>query len=702
MNTNTTNDGNRLLQSTTVWFKIGIILLFGILYFNNADAQVKIGTNPNTIEKSALLELESQTEGLLLPRLTDTLAINALNPPSGMLIYLNKSPKAGVYIRTNGGWNFLSGGGANITTPSATANITGTIQLAGDLGGTSAAPSVPGLALKANTASPAFTGTVTGITGNMVGLGNVNNTADADKPLSNATLTALANKVNAVTGMGLSTENYTTIEKTKLATITGTNTGDQDLSALATTASLGLKENVSNKSTLSTLGTSDALYPSQNAVKTYVDTQVATATIADADVNTRGKIQLTGDLGGTAASPTVPGLLLKAPLSSPAFTGTVTGVTGAMVGLGNVNNTSDLSKPISTLQQAALDLKAPLASPAFTGTPTLPTGTIGVTQTIGTNTTALATTAYVIAANGTNANLTGDVTSSGSNATTITNNAVTLAKLSATGGTNGQVLATTGTALTWATPFTNTLAPANIFVGNATSVATAVGLSGDAAITNSGVLTVGTGVITSAKITDGTIANVDLDKANIPLSGFGAATASVALGSQKITGLLDPTLAQDAATKAYVDANVVTASNGLTKTTGNIALGGALTAATTINQGTNDLTFAGTAKTNIGGTLNTQGAVFGKFKVITGVTTYTVLPDDYVIFVAETGGADITMTMPDATTNLGRVIITIKRSSGRILFPLGTIDAASVTTYVSGGLGITWMSNGLLWYALAQ
>lgn len=45
------------------------------------------------------------------------------------------------------------------------------------------------------------------------------------------------------------------------------------------------------------------------------------------------------------------------------------------VGLGNVDNTSDANKPVSTAQKAALDLKAPLASPAFTGTPTAPTPT---------------------------------------------------------------------------------------------------------------------------------------------------------------------------------------------------------------------------------------------------------------------------------------------------------------------------------------
>jgi hypothetical protein len=51
-----------------------------------------------------------------------------------------------------------------------------------------------------------------------------------------------------------------------------------------------------------------------------------------------------------------------------------------------------------TLAVADVSDAAPLASPTFTGTPSLPTGTIGVTQTAGNNTTALATTAFVTAA----------------------------------------------------------------------------------------------------------------------------------------------------------------------------------------------------------------------------------------------------------------------------------------------------------------
>ena len=46
----------------------------------------------------------------------------------------------------------------------------------------------------------------------------------------------------------------------------------------------------------------------------------------------------------------------------------------------------------------AVATKADTASPTFTGTPTLPTGTVAVTQSSGSNTTTIATTAFVQAA----------------------------------------------------------------------------------------------------------------------------------------------------------------------------------------------------------------------------------------------------------------------------------------------------------------
>jgi len=75
--------------------------------------------------------------------------------------------------------------------------------------------------------------------------------------------------------------------------------------------------------------------------------------------------------------------------ANPTFTGTVSGITKVMVGLTNVDNTSDANKPISTATQTALNLKANLASPTLTGTPLAPTAAVG------TNTTQIATTAFV-------------------------------------------------------------------------------------------------------------------------------------------------------------------------------------------------------------------------------------------------------------------------------------------------------------------
>lgn len=61
----------------------------------------------------------------------------------------------------------------------------------------------------------------------------------------------------------------------------------------------------------------------------------------------------------------------KADIESPTFTGTVSGVTSSMVGLGNVDNTADTDKPVSSAQQAALDAKLGLAGGTMTGKITL-------------------------------------------------------------------------------------------------------------------------------------------------------------------------------------------------------------------------------------------------------------------------------------------------------------------------------------------
>jgi hypothetical protein len=105
-----------------------------------------------------------------------------------------------------------------------------------------------------------------------LGVDQINNTSDLAKPISTATQAALDLKVDKVNGKQLSTNDFSTSEKNKLAAISGTNTGDQDLSGLATASQLNTKANASE-------------------------------------------------------------LALKAPIDSPTFTGTVSGITKAMLGL---------------------------------------------------------------------------------------------------------------------------------------------------------------------------------------------------------------------------------------------------------------------------------------------------------------------------------------------------------------------------------
>lgn len=111
-------------------------------------------------------------------------------------------PTNGQVLTYNGGslsWTTVSGGGS---VPDADGSTKGLIQLAGALGGTAASPTVPGLAAKENTITAGTTGqywrgdkswqTLDKVA---VGLANVDNTSDANKPISGLTQTALNNKV---------------------------------------------------------------------------------------------------------------------------------------------------------------------------------------------------------------------------------------------------------------------------------------------------------------------------------------------------------------------------------------------------------------------------------------------------------------------------------------------------------------------------
>jgi len=68
------------------FFSIAIVFL---LLSQNSWGQVKLGDNPENIDPAALLELESTTKGLLLPRMTSAQrdALPMDTSPVGLLIY---------------------------------------------------------------------------------------------------------------------------------------------------------------------------------------------------------------------------------------------------------------------------------------------------------------------------------------------------------------------------------------------------------------------------------------------------------------------------------------------------------------------------------------------------------------------------------------------------------------------------------------
>ena len=359
------------------------------------------------------------------------------------------------------------------------------------------------LAAKAPLASPTFTGTVSGITKTMVGLGSADNTADTAKPVSTATQTELDLKLASATAASTyaplaspvltgtpaaptaaADTNSTQIATTAFAkaeadaaeaaaasdATTKANAAKTDAEATAAadaTAKVAAEAALrvsGDSASVSTAATSAAAIYAPLASPTFTGTvtlpagtitagmildgtvsssdiasdAVTTAKILDANVTTakindssitsgkiaasavtEGKIADGAVTSGKIADGTIvdtdvssiaeiaqskisglsASFALKADLASPTFTGTVSGITKTMVGLGSADNTADTAKPVSTATQTALDLKltsataastyAPLASPALTGVPTAPTAAVA------TNTTQVATTAYV-------------------------------------------------------------------------------------------------------------------------------------------------------------------------------------------------------------------------------------------------------------------------------------------------------------------
>ena len=200
---------------------------------------------------------------------------------------------------------------------------------------------------KANTVGDTFTnttflGTITGFTKATVGLNNIDNTADLNKPISNAAAAALSQKVD-LSGAHFTGPVYG-ITKDMIGLSNVSNVSDMDLSmSQATIDAIALKADLTGCTFTG---------PVYGITKSMVGL---------------GNVDNTSDLLKPISKLEQDELDLKADLSGCTFTGMVQGLTKAMVNLGNVDNTADLNKQISTLQQAELDKKADLAGCTFTG-----------------------------------------------------------------------------------------------------------------------------------------------------------------------------------------------------------------------------------------------------------------------------------------------------------------------------------------------
>lgn len=104
------------------------ILLLSIitsLLGTSVAAQLKLGDQPTSIQKSVILDLQGSNgrQGVWLPRVSDTTdatGIDALNPPDGVMIF--HSPTSLVMIRRNGFWSSLHSL-AKVGSTTSTSNI---------------------------------------------------------------------------------------------------------------------------------------------------------------------------------------------------------------------------------------------------------------------------------------------------------------------------------------------------------------------------------------------------------------------------------------------------------------------------------------------------------------------------------------------------------------------------------------------------
>lgn len=88
--------------------RCGILFsLSGFLSLDAAAQQLKLGDNPSSVKKEAILELNSPNQGLLLPRVLKAEILSGgklFTADDGMLVFVNDASEKSLYIKRNGNW----------------------------------------------------------------------------------------------------------------------------------------------------------------------------------------------------------------------------------------------------------------------------------------------------------------------------------------------------------------------------------------------------------------------------------------------------------------------------------------------------------------------------------------------------------------------------------------------------------------------
>jgi hypothetical protein len=244
---------------------------------NSSDVTTSLGLKANVTDLSSGLALKANTSDM-----TTSLGLkaNATDLTTGLALKVDKV--TGKELSTN---DYTTAEKNKLTAISGTNT--------GDQDVSSFA-TITNLALKANTSDMTTSlGLKANVTDLSSGLALKANTADMTTSLglkANTTdlTTGLALKVDKVTGKELSTNDYTTAEKDKLAAILGTNTGDQDVSSFASITNLDLKANTADMTTSLAL---KANLISPTLVTPILGEATSTSVTASSDIKAKRYIQ---------------------------------------------------------------------------------------------------------------------------------------------------------------------------------------------------------------------------------------------------------------------------------------------------------------------------------------------------------------------------------------------------------------------------